>query len=148
VRASQVCPYILDDGSTMNVDSVRGYCLSFQQARENLQWGETVCFKVSGKIFAMLSLDSVPPSLCLKCSPDKFAELCEQEGIKPAPYVSRYKWVLLQRLDVLSSVELKDLIQQSYKMVAAKTKIKSSVKTGKTNKSRGSLSPSRRRAES
>ena len=89
-----------------------------------MQWGETVCFKVSGKIFAMLSLDAVPPSLCFKCSTENFAELCEQEGIKPAPYVGRYKWVLLERLDVLRDEELEDLIRQSYKLVAAKAKPK------------------------
>jgi predicted DNA-binding protein (MmcQ/YjbR family) len=108
----------------MNVDSVRGYCLSFPQARENLQWGETLCFKVAGKIFATLSLDSVPPSLCLKCTLEKFAELCEQEGIRPAPYVGRYKWVLLERLDILHDAELDDLIRQSYEMVSAKGKVK------------------------
>jgi predicted DNA-binding protein (MmcQ/YjbR family) len=113
----------------MNVDSVRGYCLSFPQARENLQWGETVCFKVCGKIFAMLSLDAVPPSLCLKCSPEDFAELCEQEGFKPAPYVGRYKWVLLERLDVLADEELKDLIRQSYGLVASKTRSKQKAKS-------------------
>jgi predicted DNA-binding protein (MmcQ/YjbR family) len=79
---------------------------------------------VAGKIFATLSLDSVPPSLCLKCSPEKFAELCELDGIRPAPYVGRYKWVLLERLDVLSDEELNDLICQSYKMVAMKAKPK------------------------
>jgi predicted DNA-binding protein (MmcQ/YjbR family) len=108
----------------MNVDSVRGYCLSFPQARENLQWGETVCFKVAGKIFATLSLGSIPQSLCFKCTPEKFAELCEQEGIRPAPYVGRYKWVLLERLDVLLDQELGDLIRQSYGMVAGKAKRK------------------------
>jgi predicted DNA-binding protein (MmcQ/YjbR family) len=106
----------------MNVDSVRGYCLSFPQAEEKLQWGETLCFKVQGKIFAMLSLDSVPPSLCFKCTPEEFAELCEQEGIRPAPYVGRYKWVLAERLDVLRDEELQGLIWQSYQMVKAKSK--------------------------
>jgi predicted DNA-binding protein (MmcQ/YjbR family) len=115
----------------MNVDSVRGYCLSFPQARENLQWGETVCFKVAGKIFATLSLDSVPASLCFKCTPEKFAELCEQEGIRPAPYVGRYKWVLLERLDVLLDEELEDLIRQSYEMVARKGKTKAKTKGSK-----------------
>ena len=115
----------------MNVDSVRGYCLSFPQARENLQWGETVCFKVAGKIFATLSLNSVPQSLCFKCTPEKFAELCEQEGIRPAPYVGRYKWVLLERLDVLLDEELKALIRQSYEMVAGKGKAKAKTKRHK-----------------
>jgi predicted DNA-binding protein (MmcQ/YjbR family) len=112
----------------MNVDSVRAYCLSFPQARENLQWGETLCFKISGKIFVTLSLASVPQSLCLKCTPEKFVELCEQEGIIPAPYVGRYKWVLLQSLDVLSDEELEDLIRQSYGMVASKLRGKAIVK--------------------
>ena len=40
----------------MNVDFVRDHCLSFPNAKESLQWGETLCFKVGGKIFATLSL--------------------------------------------------------------------------------------------
>ena len=115
----------------MNVDSVRQYCLSFPHAKENLQWGEDLCFKVAGKIFAVLSLDSVPPGLCFKCTPEKFAELCEQEGIKPAPYVGRYKWVLLESLDVLGGEELENLIRQSYEMVSAKGKGQSTVGANK-----------------
>jgi len=104
----------------MNVDMIRQFCLSFPQATENLQWGESLCFKVRGKIFATLSLDSVPPALCLKCSPEKFSELLEVEGIIPAPYVGRYKWVLLERLNVLRASEIEELIEQSYKMVESK----------------------------
>jgi predicted DNA-binding protein (MmcQ/YjbR family) len=112
----------------MNVDSVRGYCLSFPQARENLQWGETLCFKADGKIFVTLNLNSVPQTMCFKCTPEKFVELCEQEGIRPAPYVGRYKWVLLERLDVVRDEELEDLIRQSYEMVATKSKGKAKTK--------------------
>src|SRR5712675_917957 len=101
----------------MNVDSVRRFCLSFPQAKENLQWGETLCFKVGGKIFATLSLDSVPPSICFKCAPAKFEELLELEGITPAPYVGRYKWVLVGSLDVLRDEELEELLSESYEMV-------------------------------
>jgi len=106
----------------MNLDSVRHFCLSFPAAKENLQWGDDLCFKVGGKIFAILGVDSVPPRLCFKCTPEKFDELVEQENIIPAPYVGRYKWVLLQRLDALRDEELEDLIRESYGMVAAKTK--------------------------
>jgi len=109
----------------MNVDSIRQYCLSFPHATENLQWEDDLCFKIGGKIFAILSLESVPPRLCFKCTAEKFAELCEREDIVPAPYVGRYKWVLLQHLDVLGDEELEDLIRQSYAMVAAKVKPKS-----------------------
>jgi len=107
----------------MSVESIRRLCLSFPHATENLQWGDDLCFKVGGKIFALLSLSSLPQRLMFKCTPEKFAELVEQEDIVPAPYVGRYKWVSLERLDVLPWIEVKDLIEQSYQMVAAKAKL-------------------------
>ena len=105
----------------MNAESIRKYCLSFPGATENLQWEDDLCFKIAGKIFVVLGLDSVPQRICFKCTPDKFAELIEQDGIRPAPYVGRYKWVMLDRLDALPDAELRDLIRQSYEMVTAKT---------------------------
>ena len=107
----------------MSVESIRRFCLSFPQATENLQWGDDLCFKVGGKIFALLSLSSVPQRLMFKCTPERFAELVEHEDIVPAPYVGRYKWVSLQRLDVLPWTEVKALIGQSYEMVAVKARI-------------------------
>lgn len=67
-----------------------------------------------------MNLDAVPPGLCLKCSPERFAELTEIEGIVPAPYLASYKWVLLENLDVLPARDIEDLIAQSYEMVVAK----------------------------
>jgi predicted DNA-binding protein (MmcQ/YjbR family) len=104
----------------MNADSIREYCLSLSQATEKLQWEDNLCFKVNGKIFAMLGLDSVPQRLCFKCDPETFAELCERDGIHPAPYVGRYKWVMLDRLDALGGGELQELIRVSYETVSAK----------------------------
>jgi predicted DNA-binding protein (MmcQ/YjbR family) len=102
----------------MNIDAIRSYCLAFPRTTEKLQWGDDLCFKIAGKIFAMLGLDK--PRLCFKCSPEVFSELIEREDIRPAPYVGRYKWVMLDRLDAVSDAELQDLIQRSYTMVAAK----------------------------
>jgi predicted DNA-binding protein (MmcQ/YjbR family) len=113
----------------MNADSIRQYCLSFPHATENLQWGDDLCFKINGKIFVMLGLDSVPQRMCFKCTPERFAELCEMEDIRPAPYVGRYKWVMLDRLDALHDRELRELIQQSYDMVSKKDKGKPKAKT-------------------
>ena len=107
----------------MNIDSFRHFCLSFPSAKENLQWGGSLCFKVGGKIFAVLGVDAVPPNLCFKCTPETFAELTEQEGIVRAPYVGRYKWVQFERLDILRDAELEELIRESYRMIAAKTKV-------------------------
>lgn len=101
----------------MNVDSIRAYCLSFPEVTEKLQWGDALCFKVRAKMFAVLALDQV--RLTFKCTGEKFAELIEREDIAPAPYVGRYKWVILNRLNALGDHELSDLLRQSYEMVAA-----------------------------
>jgi predicted DNA-binding protein (MmcQ/YjbR family) len=92
--------------------------LAFPRATENLQWGDDLCFKIGGKIFAIVGLDN--PRLCFKCAPEVFAELIEREDIHPAPYVGRYKWVMLDQLGAVGWPELRDLMQQSYEMVAAK----------------------------
>ncbi len=107
----------------MNLDSFRKFCLSFNRATENLQWEEELCFKVGSKIFAMIALGSVPQRVVFKCDPESFAELTEREGIVPAPYVGRYKWVMLERLDALSDSELRYMIGRSYEMVARKAKV-------------------------
>jgi predicted DNA-binding protein (MmcQ/YjbR family) len=104
-----------------DVDWIRKLCLSFPDAAENLQWGETLCFKVRGKLFATVHLaEGKLAPVVLKSAPEKFHELVEIEGISPAPYVGRYKWVLLAHSNVLPLGELKALIRQSYDMVAAK----------------------------
>ncbi|MFZ0536915.1 MAG: MmcQ/YjbR family DNA-binding protein [Candidatus Sulfotelmatobacter sp.] len=102
----------------MNVDTIREFCLELPNATEKLQWGDELCFKVGAKIFVMLGLDN--PRLCFKCTPETFAELIERENIRPAPYVGRYKWVMLDRLDALRWNELQDFIRASYEMVAGK----------------------------
>ena len=103
----------------MNVDAIREFCLAFPGSAEKLQWGDALCFKVKGRMFAVLGLDN--PRLSFKCTPETFAELIEREDIHPSPYVGRYKWVKLDRLDAVRRDELQKLIRQSYEMVAAKT---------------------------
>lgn len=103
----------------MNVDEIREYCMAFPAATEKLQWDDALCFKIAGKIFAILGLDDL--RLCFKCAPETFSELIEREDIHPAPYVGRYKWVMLDRLDAIAREELKGLIRQSYDMVRAKS---------------------------
>jgi predicted DNA-binding protein (MmcQ/YjbR family) len=102
----------------MNVESIRAYCRSFPETTEKLQWGDALCFKVRDKMFAVLGLDQL--RLTFKCTPEIFAELIERPNIRPSPYVGRYNWVLLERLDALPANELQDRIRESYEMVVAK----------------------------
>jgi len=102
----------------MNVAEIRKFCLSFPGATEKLQWDDALCFKVSGKMFAVLGLDNV--RFTFKCAPETFTQLIEREDIDPSPYLGRYNWVILHRLGALPWNEMAGLIQQSYDMVAAK----------------------------
>jgi predicted DNA-binding protein (MmcQ/YjbR family) len=113
-----------------DADWIRELCLSFPDATEKLQWGENLCFKVRGKIFAIVDLSegSLAP-ITLKSAPEQFHDLLEIEGISPAPYVGRYKWILLENSNVVSSDELEALIRQSYELVAAKAPKKKSKQT-------------------
>ena len=106
----------------MNVELIQRFCLSFPHATENLQWGDVLCFKVGGKLFAMLNMNTVPPHLVLKSTPEKFGELVELEGIVPAAYVGRYNWVSVEREDALPWPELQDLVRESYALVVAKVR--------------------------
>jgi predicted DNA-binding protein (MmcQ/YjbR family) len=132
----------------MNVDQIRKFCLSFPGATEKLQWDDALCFKVSGKMFAVLGLDNV--RFTFKCAQETFTELIEREDIDPSPYLGRHKWVILHRLDALPWNELTDLIRQSYEMVAAKapkrTPKKRAIKTtAKKRKPRSAAKVSRKK---
>jgi len=100
----------------MNIDQLRKYCLSFPGATEDIKWGADLCFSVGAKMFCVTGADKFT-GLSLKCTPEKFAELTEREGIKPAAYVARYHWVHVEDPKALAESELKDLISKSYQLV-------------------------------
>ena len=105
----------------MDSESVRAHCLSFPHATENVQWGNDLVFKIAGKMFAVMALEGpVKYIMSFKCTEEKFNELIEQEGMNPAPYMARNKWVAIERLDVLSDKELKSLLRKSYDLVVEK----------------------------
>lgn len=100
----------------MDLEKLRAICLRFPHATEDIQWEHDLLFRVGGKIFAGVSLNP-PHHFSFKCTPDKFAELTEIEGIIPAPYVARYHWVQIQTDDVLRLKEIEQLLGISYRLV-------------------------------
>lgn len=101
----------------MNIEQLRKFCLSLPHATEDVKWEKDLCFCVGEKMFCVTGLDQVDEQVSFKCTPEKFAELIELDGIIPAPYVARYHWVALQKSGVLSDSEVKALIRKSYQMV-------------------------------
>ena len=102
----------------MDIEQVRKFCLSLPHVTERVQWGNDLLFCIGGKMFAVVALDaSSDHCMSFKCPPEKFAELVEEDGIVPAPYVARYHWVALQRFDALPTREFKELLKTGYQLV-------------------------------
>ena len=115
----------------MDIEAIRKYCLSLPHVTERVQWGNDLLFCIGGKMFAVAGLDAkYPTKLSFKCTPEKFAELVESEGIIPAPYVARYHWVALEDWDALPQKELKALLKNAYQLVH--DKLPKKVRTGLT----------------
>ena len=122
----------------MDIESVRSLCLSFPHADEKVQWGNDLLFRIGLKMFAVAALEpGHGVALSFKCTPEKFAELVEQENIIPAPYMARHHWVGLERFDALPDRELKGLIKNSYQMTLAKLprKLQAQLESGTSGKS-------------
>lgn len=117
----------------MDIESVRKFCLSLPHVDEKVQWENDLLFRIGGKMFAVVALEpSHGVLMSFKCTPEKFAELIEEDGIIPAPYVARYHWVGFESFDVLPDRELQELLTTAYQLVRDKLpkKMKDSLEPG------------------
>src|SRR6476620_1065480 len=116
------------------LDWVRAFCLSLPHATEDVQWEHDLLFRIAGKMFCIANLEPgvSPTKIAFKCTPDKFAELVEIEGIIPAPYMARNHWVAIIEMDALRQPEMKELIRTSYQLVLEKLpkKTQADLRTG------------------
>jgi predicted DNA-binding protein (MmcQ/YjbR family) len=104
------------------IDWVRAFCLTLPHTTEDVQWQHDLLFRLAGKIYCVANLEPglSPTKIAFKCTPEKFAELVEVEGIIPAPYMARNHWVAMIEMDALRQPEIKELIQNSYRLVLEK----------------------------
>lgn len=104
------------------LDWVREFCLSLPHTTEDVKWEHNLLFRIDNKMFCMANLEPAisPTKIAFKCTPEKFEELVEMEGIIPAPYMAQNYWVAVQNLGALRQVELEKLIRASYQLVLEK----------------------------
>ncbi len=102
----------------MNVEEIREYCLSLEGTTESFPFDDvTLVFKVSGKMYALLALDS-PLSVNVKCDPNKAIELREvYPCVKAGYHMNKKHW---NTIDIDGSVPfpfIKDWILDSYNLI-------------------------------
>jgi predicted DNA-binding protein (MmcQ/YjbR family) len=118
----------------MRLDRLKTFALSLPHATVTKQWGETLVFKVGGKMFLVISLDGeTAESLSFKSSPADFKKLTNHDGIIPAPYLARASWVALEDLDALPSAQLQEEIRKSYDLVLKRLPKKTQAEFAKTS---------------
>lgn len=59
---------------------------------EDIKWGADLCFTIAGKMYCVSGMDG-GLSVSFKFSDEDFEMLIEKDGIIPAPYMARNKWV-------------------------------------------------------
>jgi predicted DNA-binding protein (MmcQ/YjbR family) len=102
----------------MNTEQLQQFCLKLPGVKEDIKWGHDLCFMIADKMFCVTGLDS-GTSISLKVDDERFEELCAEPGIKPAPYLARYKWIYIEDSSDMKKKDLEALIQRSYELVKA-----------------------------
>ncbi|MCH8904378.1 MAG: MmcQ/YjbR family DNA-binding protein [Bacteroidetes bacterium] len=103
----------------MDIESLRTFCLSLPHAEEDLKWGNDLCFTIVKKIFCSTGLEG-EFGVSLKVRDEEFEELSETDGIIPAPYAARNKWILVRDPNRWNQKEWEHYITQSYEMIKSK----------------------------
>lgn len=103
----------------MNVEEVRNFCLSLKAVKEDFPFGEdTLVFKVAGKMFALASLDSIPPQINLKCDPEKAIELRESyNAVIPGYHMNKKHWNTVILDGSIKKTEIQTWVKDSYNLV-------------------------------
>ena len=106
----------------MNRADFDDFCASLPAVENVVQWGNASVWKVGGKIFAICSHwgPGETEKISFKCSDLTYAILIEQEGIIPAPYLARAKWVQLVLKDAMTEDDIKAYIEEAYSIIKAK----------------------------
>ena len=103
----------------MDLAEFREYCLRKPGASEETPFGpDVLVFKVGGKIFALATLDEVPPRVNLKCDPDLALDLRDRyEQVTPGYHMNKKHWNTIIADGSVPVKKLKEWIDHSYELV-------------------------------
>jgi predicted DNA-binding protein (MmcQ/YjbR family) len=101
----------------MNVTELKVFCRRFPHATET-QYDEPwnfLVYSVGGRKFAYFKT-SEPERwrFSMRVAPDRFVELTDVPGVKPARYRGRFGWITIVNVSGFPAPYLKELVRWSY----------------------------------
>jgi predicted DNA-binding protein (MmcQ/YjbR family) len=101
--------------------ALRRICASQPHAEPERKWGNVDTFLVRRKMFAILVLDARGRAVDLwfKVDAERFLELTDRPGVRPAPYLARAGWVAIDEPRRFALAELRPLVERSHRLVVA-----------------------------
>ncbi|MEL7157819.1 MAG: MmcQ/YjbR family DNA-binding protein [Actinomycetota bacterium] len=108
----------------MDLEAYNDWCRSLPGATHSIQWGDAHVWKVGGKVFAIGGWDDdgEVTGITFKTTPDEYEFLVELPGVRPAPYLASrgFTWVQHHAEPGLDDDDLREQLQESHRIVAAK----------------------------
>lgn len=104
----------------MTIEDIQEICEKYRGVTQDIKWEDHLCFMVGGKMFLITAPDAVPCSASIKVADESFDEIAAMEGLMPAPYLARYKWVWMDDISRLSRRQWESFIDTAYHVVASK----------------------------
>ena len=107
----------------MNIDTIRDYSLQKPFVTEGFPFGDSlIVFKVNGKVFLLVSLDSIPLQFNVKCDPEKAIVLREEypTAVLPGYHMNKKHWNTILVDGSLSRKQIFQMIDDSYRLVGKK----------------------------
>lgn len=102
----------------MDVNALRDYCAGFAGAQSRLLAApyNVLVYSVGGRQFAYFKT-SEPERwrFSLRTTPDRFLELTDIPGVRPARYMARYHWVTIVDVATFDEAYLRELVAWSYR---------------------------------
>ena len=105
----------------MHLEELRGYCLTKKGVEEGFPFGgDTLVFKVCGKLFLLTGIDSQPVQFNAKCDPEKAIELRENYScVLPGYHMNKQHWNTIICDGTASKKQIQEWIDDSYNLVVS-----------------------------
>ena len=108
----------------MHLEELRDYCMAKPGVTEGFPFGgDVLVFKVMGKMFALVNIETLPTSVNLKCDPERAIELREHyQAVEPGYHMNKQHWNTVALQADLPPGELRALVDHSYALVVQRLK--------------------------